>query len=57
MQVTYILLKVEHSKPIADLTDIAAGRLYTYNNVENVTAMVVTAEAAHSMELDSKVDA
>ena len=38
-----------------DLTDVAAGRLYTYSNVENVTAQAVTAEAAHSMEMDSKV--
>lgn len=55
MHTTYILLRVEHSKPIPDLTDIAAGRLYTYNNVENVTAQAVTAEAAHSMEMDFKV--
>ena len=57
MITTYVLLKIEHSKPIPDLTDIAAGRLYTYNNVENVTAQVVTAEAAQSLELDSKVTA
>lgn len=41
MQVTYILLKVEHSKPIENLTDFAAGRLYTLDKVNDVTAIVL----------------
>lgn len=57
MQTTYILLKIEHSKPIPSLTDIAAGRLYTLDKVEDVTAMIVSEESAHHLELDSKVTA
>lgn len=57
MQTTYILLKIEHSAPIPDLTDKVAGRAYTMDKIEDVTAMIVTAEAAHSLELDSKVNA
>lgn len=41
MLTTYILLKVEHSKPIPELTDLAAGRIYTMDKVEDVTAMLV----------------
>jgi hypothetical protein len=41
MQVTYILLKIEHSAPIPELTDLAAGRVYTMNHVEDVTATLL----------------
>jgi len=42
MQTTYVLLKIEHSKPIDALTDISASRVYTLNNVDDVTASLVT---------------
>lgn len=54
MQTTYILLKIEHSASIPDLTDKVAGRAYTMDKIEDVTASIVTAEAAQSLELDSK---
>lgn len=38
---SYLLLKVEHSKPIPDLTDIAAGRLYCLDRVDDVTARLM----------------
>lgn len=37
---TAILLTIEHSKPIPDLTDIAAGRVYTLDGVSDVTAAI-----------------
>ena len=40
MQVTYILLKIEHKDPIPHLTDHAAGRVETMSRVELVTASV-----------------
>lgn len=42
MQTTYIILKIDHKAPIPDLTDLAAGRVYTMNNVEDVTAILMT---------------
>jgi len=56
MQTTYLLLKIEHSAPIPDLTDKVAGRAYTMDKIEDVTAAIITPEAAHSLEMDSKVD-
>lgn len=55
MQVTYILLKAEHPKPIPELTDLAAGRVYTMNSVEDVTATVIDEETAKTTLLISKV--
>lgn len=37
MQTTYILLKIEHSAPIPDITDHAANRVSTMSQVESVT--------------------
>lgn len=37
---TTILMTIEHSKPIPDLTDIAAGRVYTLDGVKDVTATI-----------------
>lgn len=41
MQTTYILLKIDHSKPLPDLPDMIAGRAYTLDKVEDVTATVL----------------
>ena len=41
MIVSYILLKIEHSAPIPDLTDKVAGRAYTMDKIEDVTATLI----------------
>lgn len=41
MTTTYILLEVTHSKDIPDLLDKAAGRAYTLDGVQDVTAREV----------------
>ena len=41
MQTTYILLKIEHSASIPDLTDKVAGRAYTMDKIEDVTATLI----------------
>lgn len=38
---TQILLTVEHVKPVADLLDKVAGRAYTIDGVNDVTAELV----------------
>ncbi len=40
---TYLLIEVKHTKPIPDLADKAAGRIYTMNHVEDVQVNDVTA--------------
>lgn len=42
--ITHVLLTVEHSKPIPELSDLVAGRVYTMTNVENVEAVIVVPE-------------
>jgi hypothetical protein len=37
---TTLIMVIEHSKPIPDLTDIAAGRVYTLSGVKDVTATI-----------------
>lgn len=37
---TTILLTVEHSKPLPDLTHVAAGRVWTLDGVTDVTAAI-----------------
>lgn len=56
MITTYILLKVEHSKPIPELSDIAAGRVYTLNNVDDVTAIKLTEESGRRAEYWTDVE-
>lgn len=41
MQTTYIMLEIKHAKEIKDLTDLVAGRAYTLDGVEDVTATIV----------------
>jgi hypothetical protein len=50
MKTTYLLLKIEHTKDIQDLTDIAAGRVYTLDKVEDVTASLLTQEQVSCLE-------
>lgn len=43
---TYLLVEVERSKDIEDLTDKVAGRAYTLDGVEGATALLLdTSEA------------
>lgn len=37
---TVLIMTIEHRKPIPDLTDIAAGRVYTLDGVTDVTAAI-----------------
>lgn len=37
---TVLIMTIEHRKPIPDLTDIAAGRVYTLDGVNDVTASI-----------------
>lgn len=37
---TTILMVIEHRKPIPDLTDFAAGRVFTLDGVSDVTATI-----------------
>lgn len=46
MITTYILLRVEHSKPIKDITDHAANRVSTMSNVEGISVYQLTEELA-----------
>lgn len=54
MQTTYILLKIDHKAPIPDLTDLAAGRVYTMNNVEDVTATLMDEKYFAKVMADDK---
>lgn len=48
MQTTFILLEIKHSKPIEEITDLVAGRVYTMTHVEDVTARLIPEdEVAH----------
>jgi hypothetical protein len=42
--ITHVLLTIEHSKPIPELSELVAGRVYTMTNVENVEAVIVQPE-------------
>jgi hypothetical protein len=55
MKTTYLLLKIEHTKDIQDLTDIAAGRVYTLDKVEDVAASLLTQEQVSSLEQREQV--
>lgn len=51
---SYLLLKLEHTKPIPDLTDIAAGRVYTLDRVNDVTASLIDERQAKMLEATLK---
>lgn len=55
MKTTYLLLKIEHTKDIPDLTDIAAGPVYTLDKVEDVTASLLTQEQVSSLEHQEQI--
>lgn len=43
MHTTQVLVTITHSKPLNNVTDIVAGRIYTVDGVENTTATLATA--------------
>lgn len=48
---TVLIITIEHSEPIPDLLDLAAGRIYTMNAIEDVTAVIATHESLEMLEL------
>lgn len=50
----YVLLEVECRKPIPDITDVVAGRIYTKDGVEGATAMLITTDEACRIALAQK---
>lgn len=44
---TYLLVEVEHKKDVPDLTDKAAGRLWTVPGVEGATAILLDSHEAY----------
>ena len=48
-QRVYVLLEVECAKEVNDLTDKAAGRVYTLAGVEGATAILLTSKEAYLM--------
>lgn len=51
---SYVLLEIEHSKTIPDITDIVAGRVYTLDKVENTTATLLDSKTAYWMAVAQK---
>jgi hypothetical protein len=51
MKTTYVLLKIEHTKDIPDLTDIAAGRVYTVDKVHDASALILTEKQVSDLKL------
>ena len=55
---SYLLLKVEHTKPIPDITDAVAGRTYNYlkatNDVQDVTASLI--DERDALQLQATLD-
>jgi len=49
-ELTTILVRVEHEKPLpADFLDIAAGRIYNLDSVEDVTASLIDEKALQNL--------
>ena len=46
---TYLLVEVERSKDVPDLTDHVAGRAYTIPGVENATAVLLSTHEAYKL--------
>lgn len=44
---TYLLVEVEHKKDVPDLTDKAAGRVYTLAGVDGATAILLDSHKAY----------
>lgn len=42
---TYLLVEVVHTKPISDLADVVAGRVWTLDGVQSSTATLVSQNA------------
>jgi hypothetical protein len=50
MKTAFLLMKVECRKEIADLTDKAAGRIYTLDGCADVTARLLDPKDAMALE-------
>jgi len=48
-ELTTIMLRVEHKKPVPDLLDKIAGRAYTIDGVDDVTATLVDEKALQKL--------
>jgi hypothetical protein len=46
---TYLLLEVQCSKEIPELTDKAAGRVYTMSGIEGATAILLDSQQAFKL--------
>ena len=50
---TYLLLSLEHSKPIPELSDLVAGRIYTMDSIEKngeCAARILTADEVRMLD-------
>ena len=55
IQRTYVLLEIEHTKDVPDITDKVAGRVYTLDNVQNTTATLLDSKTAYWMAAAQKL--
>lgn len=44
-QRTYLIVEVQHTKPINDLADVVAGRVWTLDGVQSSTATLISQNA------------
>lgn len=51
---TYLLIEVEHSKDIPEMTDLFANRISTHSHVEAVTATLLDSKTAFWMAVAQK---
>lgn len=51
---TYLLIEVEHSKDIPEMTDLFANRISTHSHVEAVTATLLDSKTAYWMAYAQK---
>lgn len=49
VQRSYVLVEIEHSKDVPDLTDKVAGRIYTADGVEGATAILIDSNTAYRL--------
>ena len=54
---TYLLISLEHSKPIPDLSDLVAGRIYTMDSIEKngeCAARILTVDEVRMLGVDAE---
>lgn len=58
LHASWVLMKIEHNKPIPDITDAVAGRTYNYlkatNDVQDVTASLI--DERDALQLQATLD-